>query len=124
MAFTVKRIKDPALSSQFAPQVQNVDRRRDARTITTTILKFSSPTPAILDYLLNVQIVTEQDIDSIGEHPVGTGPFEFVEWVLNDHITVNKFADYRVEGLPYLDQLVFGRFWMPTPASPTCRRGV
>jgi peptide/nickel transport system substrate-binding protein len=61
----------------------------------------------MLDYLLNVQIVTEQDIDTIGEHPVGTGPFEFVEWMLNDHITVKKFADYRVAGLPYLDEIVF-----------------
>ncbi len=104
--FTVNRIKDPALASQFAPQVQNV---ADVETPDdhTAILKFSSPTPAILDYLLNVQIVTEQDIDKIGEHPVGTGPFEFVEWVLNDHITVKKFDNYRVEGLPYLDEIVF-----------------
>jgi len=104
--FTVNRIKDPALASQFAPQVQNVE---DVETPDdhTAVLKFSSPTPAILDYLLNVQIVTEQDIDKIGELPVGTGPFQFVEWVLNDHITVKKFADYRVEGLPYLDEIVF-----------------
>ena len=73
----------------------------------TVVLQFSAPTPAILDYLLNVQIVTEQDIDAIGERPIGTGPFEFVEWVLNDHITVRKFADYRQEGLPYLDEMVF-----------------
>jgi peptide/nickel transport system substrate-binding protein len=104
--FTVNRIKDPALASQFAPQVQNVS---DVETPDehTAVLKFASPTPAILDYLLNVQIVTEQDIDKIGEHPVGTGPFEFVEWVLNDHITVKRFDDYRVEGLPYLDEIVF-----------------
>lgn len=104
--FTVNRIKDPELASQFAPQVQNVE---DVETPDdhTAVLKFSSPTPAILDYLLNVQIVTEQDIDKIGEHPVGTGPFEFVEWVLNDHITVKKFDNYRVEGLPYLDEIVF-----------------
>jgi peptide/nickel transport system substrate-binding protein len=106
VAFTIKRIKDPALSSQFAPQVQNVTEV-ETPDDNTAVLKFSAPTPAILDYLLNVQIVTEQDIDKIGEHPVGTGPFEFGEWVLNDHITLNKFANYRQEGLPYLDQLVF-----------------
>ena len=27
--------------------------------------------------------------------------------MLNDHITVRKFADYRAEGLPYLDEIVF-----------------
>ncbi|MFN8593313.1 MAG: ABC transporter substrate-binding protein [Thermomicrobiales bacterium] len=104
--FTINRIKDPALSSQFAPQVQNVS---DVEAVDdhTVVLKFSAPTPAILDYLLNVQIVTQQDIEGIGEKPIGTGPFEFSEWVLNDHITVKKFADYRVEGLPYLDEIVF-----------------
>ena len=73
----------------------------------TVVLHFENPTPAILDYLLNVQIVTEQDIDAIGERPIGTGPFEFGEWVLNDHITLRRFADYRLPGLPYLDEIVF-----------------
>src|SRR5262249_7733952 len=60
-----------------------------------------------LENLANVQIVTEQDIDQIATRPIGTGPFEFVEWILNDHITLKKFADYRQEGLPYLDEIVF-----------------
>ena len=106
VAFTVARIKNPDLASQFAPQVENVTavETPDEQTV---VLQFGAPTPAILDYLLNVQIVTEQDIDAIGERPVGTGPFEFVEWMLNDHITVRKFAGYRQEGLPYLDEVVF-----------------
>jgi peptide/nickel transport system substrate-binding protein len=106
VAFTIGRIKDPALASQFAPQVENVSEVEEVDEH-TAVLTFASPTPAILDYLLNVQIVTEQDIDAIGERPIGTGPFEFVEWVLNDHITVRNFADYRVPGLPYLDEIVF-----------------
>jgi peptide/nickel transport system substrate-binding protein len=106
VAFTVDRVKDPALASQFAPQLANVASVETPDEY-TAVLQLTAPTPAILDYLLNVQIVTEQDIDTIGEHPVGTGPFEFVEWVLNDHITVKKFANYRQEGLPYLDEIVF-----------------
>ncbi len=38
-------------------------------------------------------------------HPIGTGPFAFKEWVRDDHISYTKFADYRVEGKPYLDEL-------------------
>jgi peptide/nickel transport system substrate-binding protein len=106
VAFTVDRIKDPDLASQFAPQVEAVSEVEivDDHTV---VLHFETPTPAILDYLLNVQIVTEQDIEGIGELPIGTGPFMFGEWVLNDHITLQKFPDYRVAGLPYLDELVF-----------------
>ncbi|MGH2618721.1 MAG: ABC transporter substrate-binding protein, partial [Thermomicrobiales bacterium] len=106
VAFTIQRIKNPDLASQFAPQVENVTEVETPDEY-TAVLQFGAPTPAILDYLLNVQIVTEQDIDAIGEHPIGTGPFEFVEWALNDHITVRKFASYRQAGLPYLDEIVF-----------------
>ncbi|MGG4180378.1 ABC transporter substrate-binding protein [Virgibacillus pantothenticus] len=43
----------------------------------------------------------------IGENPVGTGPFKFVSWSKNDQIILEKFADYRKEGLPKLDQVIF-----------------
>ncbi|GAB3057239.1 ABC transporter substrate-binding protein [Virgibacillus ainsalahensis] len=43
----------------------------------------------------------------INENPVGTGPFEFVSWSRDDSIVLDKFEDYRVEGLPKLDQVIF-----------------
>ena len=42
----------------------------------------------------------------VAKHPVGTGPFKFVEWVRNDHITVEANPDYW-GGKPYLDKIVF-----------------
>ena len=38
-------------------------------------------------------------------HPVGTGPFKFVEWVRGDHITLARNDDY-FEGKPRLDQII------------------
>lgn len=38
--------------------------------------------------------------------PVGTGPFEFVEWREGDHITMRRFGDYWQEGRPDLDEIV------------------
>jgi peptide/nickel transport system substrate-binding protein len=40
-----------------------------------------------------------------GRHPVGTGPFKFVEWVDNDHLTLEANEDYW-GGRPYLDRII------------------
>jgi peptide/nickel transport system substrate-binding protein len=39
-------------------------------------------------------------------HPIGTGPFKFVEWVSGDHITMERFNDYW-GGKAYLDRVIF-----------------
>ncbi len=40
-----------------------------------------------------------------GFHPVGSGPFKFVEWTSKDHVTMDAFTDYWA-GRPYLDRIV------------------
>lgn len=36
---------------------------------------------------------------------IGTGPFQLVEYVQNDHLTYKKFEGFRDSGVPYLDNL-------------------
>jgi len=50
--------------------------------------------------------------DASNSHPVGTGPFEYGQWVQNDHFTVNKYPKYwRKDSngvqLPYLNSITF-----------------
>ncbi len=41
-------------------------------------------------------------------NPVGTGPFKFVKWVKDDHILLEKYADYWDKtGGPYMDKVIF-----------------
>ncbi|WP_019119981.1 ABC transporter substrate-binding protein [Brevibacillus massiliensis] len=49
----------------------------------------------------------QEQKEKFGEHPVGTGPFTFVEWQRNDHITIEKNPDYWNKDLPKLDKVVF-----------------
>ena len=41
----------------------------------------------------------------IALHPVGTGPFEFVEWKQTDDLKVKKFAGYWKKGYPKIDTI-------------------
>jgi len=40
-------------------------------------------------------------------HPIGTGPFKFVEFLPNEHITVTRNPDYWKQGRPYLDGIEY-----------------
>lgn len=46
------------------------------------------------------------DVD-LTQHPVGTGPFKFVEWTHGAHITVKKYDDYWKKGYPKVNKVVF-----------------
>ena len=41
------------------------------------------------------------------QHPIGTGPFKFVEFKPNEHIKVTRNSDYWKQGRPYLDGIEY-----------------
>ncbi|TPW31268.1 ABC transporter substrate-binding protein [Pararhizobium mangrovi] len=42
----------------------------------------------------DAQIVSEKTAAGDATHPIGTGPFEFDDWVRGDHITLKRYANY------------------------------
>jgi peptide/nickel transport system substrate-binding protein len=54
--------------------------------------------------------VPQEEVEANGDlklNPVGTGPFRFVDYVPNSMVTLEKNADYWLEGRPYLDGVEF-----------------
>jgi ABC-type transport system substrate-binding protein len=56
-------------------------------------------------------IVPREEVEKHGEdfgfNPVGTGPFKFKEWVAGEQVVFERNPDYFVEGLPYLDEIIY-----------------
>lgn len=43
----------------------------------------------------------------VGQHPVGTGPYKFVEWVRDDHITLAANPAFFRKGLPKTQRIIY-----------------
>jgi len=78
----------------------------------TVKIVLSRPNAAIMTSLamFTVAIVSPTNAATWKEdafkHPCGTGPFKFVEWVKDDHITVEAFDGYW-RGAPKLDKVIY-----------------
>ena len=48
-----------------------------------------------------------EQLEDFSNRPVGTGPFMFVEWLKDDHITLTANPEYWQEGLPKVDGVRF-----------------
>lgn len=56
-----------------------------------------------------LEVVNKKAIESADPKlkPVGTGPYRFVEWVKDDHITLQRWDRYFKAGRPYADRVIF-----------------
>ncbi len=51
-------------------------------------------------------IVSEGVVDKLSTHPIGTGPFRFVEYRPGDQLVMERNPDYFVPGVPKLDRVI------------------
>lgn len=56
-----------------------------------------------------IEIVNKKAIESSNPklEPIGCGPYKFVEWVQDDHVTLERWDKHFEEGKPYLDKITF-----------------
>lgn len=69
----------------------------------TVELTLAQPDAALLDGFTAQWLARTTDFDP--DHPIGTGPFKFVEWKRNQHIKFQRNEAYWRAALPYLDEL-------------------
>ncbi len=123
--YSFTRILNPAVQSPVAELFQYIPGTEDFRagkaaqvkglkaldrfTLQITLKEPYAPFLSILA-MANAKVVPQEEVErwgeQFGQHPVGSGPFQFVQWEPNKEIVLQAF-DHYYEGRPFLDQVVF-----------------
>ena len=85
----------------------------DASTVRFTLKEPFSPFIHTLAHpsgaMISPAALARYGSKGIAQHPVGTGPFKFVEWRPTDYLKVEKFDGYWRKGYPKVDSIT----WRP-----------
>jgi peptide/nickel transport system substrate-binding protein len=106
------RMMDPATASprrsEIAPvkEVKVVDPHAVEVRLTAPFAPFLSVLSDRAGMMVSKAAVEKHKAD-YARNPVGTGPFRFVEWVKDDHLTLRRFEGYWEKDRPYLDEVVY-----------------
>jgi peptide/nickel transport system substrate-binding protein len=109
VVFTFERLFDPevgAPNAVFFGAVDQVEPDGDYKVRITLKHPWGS---FLADLAAALEIVNETAVTTLDPRlePVGTGPFRFVEWVKDDHITLDRWDKYFAPERPYLDRVIF-----------------
>ena len=109
--FSLDRVVDPAVNSPLSgnlkpplTSVEVVDKttvRLNTSTAWRPLLAALGERPG---FIVSPAAVQKYGKD-FGAHPVGSGPFKFVEWTPGSRIAVERFDGYWDSGKPYLDRI-------------------
>ena len=118
--YTYEQILNPdnaSPSAEFFQQIEDVVVEDEY----TVRFELSSPYAAILLAMGNpstgiipMDTTEEMGMDELDRNPIGTGPYQFVEFVPDDRIVLEKNEDYFL-GEPALDRVVY----RPIPQAET-----
>ncbi|HEX7124792.1 MAG TPA: ABC transporter substrate-binding protein [Thermodesulfobacteriota bacterium] len=106
------RMMNPATASprrsEIAPvkEVRVVDRHTVEIRLTAPFAPFLSVLSDRAGMMVSRAAVEKYGAD-YARNPVGAGPFRFVEWVKDDHLTLRRFDGYWEKDRPYLDEIVY-----------------
>jgi len=98
VAYSFNRILDPANNSPMLSFITPITGATVVNKKTVRITT-STPSPIVPEITKEVMIVPAKVVQSMGEaafglHPIGSGPYEVVSRVPNDHTTLRAFNGY------------------------------
>lgn len=109
--FTYRRMIDPKTPTAYAEDFKQV-KRASAPDPYTFVVEYEKPfAPALASWGMHILpkhlLVQYPDISRspLNKHPVGTGPYRFLEWKTGEKTVFEANPDY-FEGRPYLSRVI------------------
>jgi len=106
VAYTYNWILDPENGSV---RRQNVAFMDSVEAVEDYTVRFNLNEPNALfrqslgEAIVPKSVAEGMDSQDFGSEPIGSGPFQFVEWEQSDHVTLERFDDYFLQ-TPNLDE--------------------
>ncbi|MBW3633505.1 MAG: ABC transporter substrate-binding protein [Chloroflexi bacterium] len=123
VVFTLDRVANPDTGSRWASFSLPEYDHAEAIDRYTVKLVNRNPFPAQIDNLTKVKIIAPENVDAIAEQPVGTGPFTLTEYVQDDRVVMERFADYWDAANVHLDGVIMKTVSDPTAIVQALRTG-
>lgn len=108
--FTIERVLDPKVASPQFSNISGYDRVEVVDPSTVRIIT-KKPFPLVPITLCNLRIVPakyfqDKGPEYVATHPVGSGPYKFVEWAKGASLTLEANPSYW-NGAPSIKQAIF-----------------
>jgi peptide/nickel transport system substrate-binding protein len=114
---TFDHIVDPNTKSKSAAAAMGPYKETQVVDAHTVKVVFSAPNAAFMNEVAGFSIISPAALQKygadFGTNPVGTGPFKFKEYIVGQHVTVERNPDYNWgpapirSGPPLLSQITF-----------------
>lgn len=104
-----ERARDPESGHthpEYYAAIEEITADEATRTVT---FRLSEPSSSLLYNLARPDSVLypAAKADTQRSQPIGTGPFRFVSYLEGSEVRLERFEDYYLEGVPYLDAVTF-----------------
>ncbi len=105
---TFERAKDKD-SGHTHPEYYAAIDTIEAPSADTVVFHLNAPTSSLLFNLARPDsiIYPPAKADTQRSEPIGTGPFKFVSYTEGSQVVLERNPDYYLDGVPYLDKVVF-----------------
>ncbi|MGA1841839.1 MAG: peptide-binding protein [bacterium] len=108
--FTYKKMIDPNVATPYSQDFLRVKEAKILDDYTFQVIYEEPFAPALISWGMGIiprHLLENEDLNTTdyNRHPIGTGPFKFMEWITGQRIVLEAFDDY-FEGRPYIDQYI------------------